>query len=235
MSEPTEPPAGEALSVPWDDIGRFARQLSHDLRNHLNAAQLQSAYVAEVTEDPELKEELKRLREMLGDMGASLQQLTDSLAPIRLTLMPYEASHFIEDLSSRVSTRFADESSAIEWTVDTGGALLKIDPQILQMAFLELFANAFQHERGSGPLRARAKVHGSEFVFTLTEPKTNFAGEMAQWGRRPFARMTRGHYGLGLPQVRSIIAAHHGRLDAKFDSSSSALVTEIALPLGRAA
>ena len=30
------------------DVVKFLRQLGHDLRNHLNAAELQSAYVAEL-------------------------------------------------------------------------------------------------------------------------------------------------------------------------------------------
>ena len=52
--------------VPWENIVRFVRQLSHDLRNDLNAAELQTAYIGELTgDDAELKEEIKRLREMI--------------------------------------------------------------------------------------------------------------------------------------------------------------------------
>ena len=47
----------------------FVRQLSHDLRNHLNAVELQTAFLNELAETPELKEELQRLREMLSEMG----------------------------------------------------------------------------------------------------------------------------------------------------------------------
>jgi hypothetical protein len=32
------------LQVAMPDVARFVRQLSHDLRNHLNAAELQSAF-----------------------------------------------------------------------------------------------------------------------------------------------------------------------------------------------
>ena len=61
------------------DVVKFLRQLGHDLRNHLNAAELQSAYLAELAEDPELKEEIKRLRAMISEMGASLERLTSVL------------------------------------------------------------------------------------------------------------------------------------------------------------
>jgi hypothetical protein len=41
-----------------------------------------------------------------------------------------------------------------------------------------------------------------------------------------------GHYSLGLLRVRRIIEAHRGALDARFDATSSSLVTSIRLPLG---
>ncbi len=213
-------------------VARFVRQLSHDLRNHLNAAELQSAYLAEVANDAEMKEEVRRLRAMLGEMGASLQRLTDSLADVRLTLMPYEAANLMEDLRAKVAMVFPEESYQVDWAIDVGQHFLEIDPQVLQPAFLELFANAFQHERGSGPLRARAEVRDGGFIFQLAEPKTAFHGSTENWGREPFARLKHGHYGLGLPRARSIVAQHGGRLSASYDSASSSLVTTIELPLG---
>src|SRR6478752_7231292 len=44
----------DSLTVPWSDTVHFVRQLSHDLRNELNAIELQSAYIGELTQDQEL-------------------------------------------------------------------------------------------------------------------------------------------------------------------------------------
>lgn len=231
MSEPSTPSSEEDLQVPMPRVATFVRQLSHDLRNHLNAAELQSAYLGEIADNAELKDEVKRLRAMLGEMGESLQRLTNSIAAINLTVMPYEAADFMEDLRAKVGTQFPEQSGEIEWKIETGNALLEIDPQILQPAFQELFENAFRHERGAGPLRVAAQVGGGEFTFTLTEPKTTFSGETEHWGRQPLARVKHGHYGLGLPRVRSIIEAHHGQLRAHFEAGASSLITTLVLPL----
>ena len=56
----------DSLTVPWSDTVRFVRQLSHDLRNDLNAIELQSAYIGELTQDQELTSEIKRLREVVS-------------------------------------------------------------------------------------------------------------------------------------------------------------------------
>src|SRR5437773_1628534 len=50
----------DALAVPWTDALRFIRQLSHDLRNHLNAIELQSAYISEFEVTAETKAEIDR-------------------------------------------------------------------------------------------------------------------------------------------------------------------------------
>jgi K+-sensing histidine kinase KdpD len=215
-------------------VAGFVRQLSHDLRNHLNAAELQSAFLNELAETPELKSELQRLRGMLSEMGASLHRVTSSVASIKLTSMPYEADAFVQDFGQKLALNFPEESRAIDWEAHAGSTLLNIDPQILQQAFLELFANAFQHDRGSARLAATAEVKGGEFVFTLREPKETFTASTENWGREPFSKVSHGHYGLGLLRVRHIIEVHGGRFEVYYDQSCSSLVTTVVLPVAEA-
>jgi len=213
------------------DVVRFVRQLGHDLRNQLNAAELQSAYIREVTEDEEMKSEVQRLRGMLGEMGNSLQKLTASLATVRLTEMPYEAVVFFEDLKQKLETLHSEQSGDVDWEVNAGDSLLEIDPQLMQAAMLELFANAFQHERAAGRISVRAEVKDGLFVVRLREPKAHFAAATDNWGREPFQKVKHGHYGLGLHRVRTIIEAHRGRLAVRYDLPSSTLVTTVELPV----
>lgn len=221
------------LQISIESVAQFIRQLSHDLRNHLNAAELQSAFINEIAADAELKDEVKRLRAMLSEMGSSLQRLTFSLGPVQLNQMGYEASCFMEDLEQKIASSFREKSEGIEWAAKVGEAMLRIDPQVLPQALVELFTNALQHDRGDGPLRAEAVVEENEFVFTLREPKAAFQGSTENWGREPFQKLKHGHYALGLYRARNIIEAHSGRYDARYDSASSSLVTTVRLPLDR--
>src|SRR6266487_344821 len=105
----------DLLSVPWIDIVRFVRQLSHDLRNHLNAAELQSAYIGELTADAELKDEIIRLRETISGLSTILQKLSAGLGQIKTEFMRYGGAEFIEDLRKKIATDFPKESAAIGW------------------------------------------------------------------------------------------------------------------------
>jgi K+-sensing histidine kinase KdpD len=222
----------DSLSVPWIDAVRFVHQLSHDLRNHLNAIELQSAYISELDGSEELKGEIKRLREMISRFSAVLQKLT-GLGEVKPNLISYRASDFVEDLRKTIGHKFPKESAEITWDIQGGNAMLNVDPQLLQQAFSEVFANAFQHDRGKGALIAAARIDGTRFVFTLGEPKARFESSTANWGREPFRKITRGHYGLGLNRVRSIMEAHGGEMHAKYDPKGSTLLTTLTLPQAR--
>jgi K+-sensing histidine kinase KdpD len=231
MSEPTRSTPKPDIQVSMPDVTKFVRQLSHDLRNHLNAAELQSAYIAELAENPELKEEVKRLRAMISEVGASLQRVTSALSAARLTLMPYGAGDFVEDLREKLAASCPEESAKIAWNVEGGDATLQIDPQSLQPALMELFVNAFRHDHAQRVISAEARIENNRFVFTIREPKQSFQSSTENWGREPFQTVGQGHYGLGLHRSRAIIEAHDGQLHARYDLPASCLITTVALPL----
>jgi K+-sensing histidine kinase KdpD len=237
MSASAEPnsTSNPDIQVPMPDVVKFVRQLGHDLRNHLNAAELQSAYIGEIAEDPELKDEIKRLRAMISEVGASLQRVTSALSAARLTLMPYGAADFVEDLRQKLAADYPDESAEIQWSVQVGDATLPIDPQSLQPALMELFANALRHDRGEGVLSVEARIEGDRFVFTIREPKRSFERSTENWGREPLRTIGQGHYGLGLHRSRAIIEKHRGQLNARYDSPASSLITTVVLPLAETA
>jgi two-component system sensor histidine kinase ResE len=225
------PASKPEIQVSMPQVVKFVRQLAHDLRNHLNAAELQSAYLAEIAENSELREEIKRLRGMISQVGTNLQQLTTALGQPRLTEMSYPAGDFIEDLQEKIAAEHAEESADLKWDVSTGDATLNIDPQLLLPALAELFGNAFRHERADGVITAKVRTENGRFTFTLSEPKRDFQHSTERWGCEPLRTLGQGHYGLGLHRTRAIVEAHGGEFSARHDEDTSSLVTTVSFPL----
>jgi len=233
MAEPSPKERSDSLSVPWVDAVRFIRQLSHDLRNHLNAIELQSAYISELEGDATLTGEVNRLREMIAGLTSSLQKVSGRLGEVKPDLISYRASDFVEDLRKKIAQEFPNKGPEISWDVQLGDAALDIDPQLLQEAIVELFANAFRHDPGEGALTAEARIDKNRFLLTLREPKIRFELSTENWGREPLRKVSHGHYGLGLNRVRTIVEAHGGEIHAQYDPKTSTLVTALILPLSR--
>ena len=233
MTNESSEQRSESLNVPWTDVVRFIRQLSHDLRNDLNAIELQSAYIAELTQDPELTSEIKRLRDVVSGLNSTLQRVSRAVGEVTANMIPYPASDLLTDMRTEIERKFSKQSDNVTWNVQLKEVLLQIDPQLLQEVFVELFANAFQHDRGKEPILASAGVDSDRFLFTLHEPKPGFDSATQNWGRAPLRNISQRHYGLGLNRVRAIVEAHGGELQARYDAEASSLVTTITLPLSR--
>jgi light-regulated signal transduction histidine kinase (bacteriophytochrome) len=217
-------------NILWPEVTKFVSQLNHDLRNHLNAVELQAALLGELVEEPEAREEIKRLREMTGELNAHLHKLSGGLAKVRPQLMSYPAADFAEDLRAKLNLEEPEQSAEIDWRASLGQEMLEIDPQLLQEAFLELFANANTHARAEGPLVFEVRPEGKTVEFSLREPKMQLDGATENWGARPLQQVRSGHYGLGLFRARSIFEAHHGQYQVQFDPAASVLQTVVSLP-----
>jgi two-component system heavy metal sensor histidine kinase CusS len=225
----------DSLNVPWTNVISFIRQLSHDLRNDLNAIELQSTYLDELGKNEQFKTEIKGLREMVSRLASTLQRLSRVVGEVSPTLIPYRATDLMEDMRATIEHDFPKESREITWDIQLGHTMLNVDPQLLQEVFTEFFANAFRHNRGKGPILARARVDNNEFLFTLQEPKAQFELSTENWGCEPLRKTGQRHYGLGLNRVRTIIEAHGGKLHAQYDPDVSALITTLTLPASREA
>src|SRR5205823_7693558 len=138
MTKAKAAPAASDGHVPWENFVKFVRQLSHDLRNQLNAAELQSALIAELTNDAELKSEIRRLRELVSQLGVTLQSLSASVAEPRPTALPYAAKDFIAGIQKKVAHEFPEKAQAVKWEVLSADGTLNIDPELTEWAAAEL-------------------------------------------------------------------------------------------------
>lgn len=223
--------SNDSLTVPWTDAVRFVQQLSHDLRNDLNAIELQSAYINELTQDQELTSEIKRLREIVTGLNSTLQLLSRAVGDVKPNVIAYPVAEFLTDMRKQIERNFSKENHQITWDVQIQDGTLNIDPQLFQEVLVELFANAFQHDRDKGAVIARATSGDGRFLLTLHEPKAIFSSDTKNWGREPLRNIRQRHYGLGLNRVRAIIEAHGGELQAHYDPKTTTLVSTVTLPM----
>ena len=230
VPSPSAPVPTSVPLVPWPRVDRFIGQLTHDVRNGLNALELQLTLLGEIATDTEVVAEVKSLRGMLLDVTRQLQAIKSASGPVSPHLLCYPAADFFEDLRERFQRLQPEAAERVSWQIAVEGASLNIDPELSLHALLEVLANAlhFGDERAAITFLAGTRT-GGDVTVTLREilPQAP-AIPLEDWGRTPLLTTRRNAYGLGLFRVRQIIEAQGGALDAAY--SDQVLTTSITLP-----
>lgn len=223
------------LTVSWPNCVRFVRQLNHDIRNHLNAIELQAALLNEIAPEGEVKDEVKRLRGTLSTVAVALQKLSTRLSEPKPNPIPYRAADLMSDLQKKFEWAQAERAPRVKWEIGATNESVDVDPQLLEEVLWELIENAFQFSPKETTFALSSEIRGSDFIITLREPKPADGLTTSDWGREPLKNPRHGHYGVGLPRVRAIIEGHGGKFSAAYDDKAQALVTTILLPASAAA
>ena len=229
QSASPDPAAG--VAVPWPQVERFVGLFTHDLRNGLNALELQLTYLGEISEDPEAKAEVKRMRGSVAEITRQLQAVRVSTGAPGPHPFAYPVADFVEDVRERFERQRADVSSRVQWEVEAGGVPVDVDPELSMAALLELLNNALFHAAKDSAIRVHAVGGKAGLTLSIHQtPATPPGSPPENWGRTPLASSRRDGYGLGAFRARRIVESQGGSLRYAYPEAGGPLVTTVTLP-----
>ena len=229
---PTSPPddaSANASSLPWPAFMRALRRLSHNLRNYVNTAELEAAFAQEITDDPEVRASLARLRRSLGKITDECEHLLTRVADPTPELIELYGDELFEAVRQE-SERRLGSAVPITWEwLDGTPVPLYVDLNLICRIIRELLDNAARYRSPADrPIQVRAGTKKTTFELEIIEPK-NGAPEMDCWGLHPFTGTEPGRYGLGMWAVRRWASAIGARIVRHYDQNQNALVTRLIL------
>jgi len=215
--------------VPWQRVVTFNRQISHDVRNGLNAVELEAAFIAELNSDPAIAEELKKLRAIVVNLTKTLHEVSTYMGTFSMNPIELEASLLLRELRERLGKLYPNAMAGVAWSENLGAESLEVDMERFSEALREILENAFQFQEKGQPIAFTCRCEGARLVLELREGKSSPVAT-EEWGT-PLFTTRRGGYGLGLFHAGRVIAAHGGELKRAYDAGASALITRVSLPL----
>ncbi len=219
--------------MPWARVEGFVGQLTHDIRNGLNAVELQLTFLGEISTDPEAVDEIKGLRNTLANVTRQLQTLRTATGAVTPYPLEYPAEDFFDDLRERFAKQRSEADTVVTWEIRLEAeTVLSVDPELTINALLELLGNALHFTRGAtDPIRVRVSGQDGQILFLVQEPQPAEPGVTpGEWGRAPLLTTRRGAYGLGLFRVRRCLEAQGGTLDVAYSVEQNILTTTVMLP-----
>jgi signal transduction histidine kinase len=234
MSDPNPIPFDQALTVPLPRVINLVRQVTHDVRNGLNAIDLQAAFVAELAGEGEVGEELGKLRKMVCHVTSDMQELSSRFGELRPVIMEYPVGELLQGVKEAVEEEFRTQAKRIIWEVKVGEEEMEMDYTLLLNVLMELTRNAIYFREGDQAIHFTAWNDRGNVVFEVRQSRAQPVTGEADWGRAPLASNRRGGYGLGLFYVRRVLDTLGGTLEPGYDAKSRELRVRLTLPLKRA-
>ncbi len=227
----------EALSA----MGTLAMGLAHEIRNPLNAANLQlhllSRDVDKLGESAPIatREGMHKRIAIVGDeiarLGRLLTEFLELARPRGIAREPVHVTRLVDDIL--VLERGAAEQRGVRIVRELADGTVALgDAEKLKQVVLNLVVNALEAMKDGGTLTARVHSKESDVVLEIEDTGPGIDAEIAVQVFDPFFTTKEGGTGLGLSIVRKIVDQHGGHVRIESERGKGACVT-VRLPAAR--
>ena len=241
MSTPeklTQEELEKKLAGQFAEFVQLVGGLAHEIKNPLSTIRLNLELLGEDLSDPQTPNE----RRAAGKVGVverectRLQRLLDDFLQFARVRAAELAPHSVNDSLHRVLDFFQPQadSSEIELIryLESDLAHVRIDPESLQAALLNLILNAQQALPDGGQLMVRSRSTPQGVAIDFVDNGIGMDTATLNRAFDPFFSTKSGGSGLGLPTTRKIIEAHGGTLSVQSEPERGTQFT-IELPAPR--
>jgi signal transduction histidine kinase len=221
------------LAERLSSLGHLAAGVAHEIRNPLNAIgmglqRLKREFLPQ--NEPKKEEYISFMELILKEIrrvNEIIEQFLTLSRPFQLNLTKSP----LQDLLKNLITLFQEEASTLGITLRTEISaelpVIKMDPERLTQALINIMKNGMQAMRPGGTLRIETKLLKDAVEVMISDSGSGIpADQMEKIFNYYYTTKEKG-VGLGLPIAHRIIEAHGGRLkiESRVDSGTKVTVT----------
>jgi signal transduction histidine kinase len=219
-------------------IGTLASGLAHEIRNPLNAMNVNLDVIREELEDPR-EDSRKKSREILTNLSREIDQLNRTLShfmkfalPGRLDKQNLDLVKLVKETIEFFAAEFEREQISIRINAPAE-CNIQVDPTSLKQLLMNLILNAAQAMKQSPVKRlgVNVAVDGKSCHLTIQDTGPGFGAVNPEKCFEAFYTTKEGGSGFGLPIARQVAYAHDGKLWAENAGAEGGAVLHLTLPI----
>jgi PAS domain S-box-containing protein len=187
----------EAMTRAFEAMGAGAAFLGHEIKNPLTSVNLALRAVAR-----HLGEDEKLVLDQLSTRIENLEQLVRRtfacVRPMEPTLEACDFEPLVAAALESARPALDEKDSIVQWVGSPEGTRVRVDPQLVRAALVELLQNAAQSLTSGGHLELEARVEGPFVLLRLEDDGCGIPAHLRERLFRPFVSGRPDGAGLGL-------------------------------------
>ncbi len=216
MTEPID-----ELRKQYNELASLAGSLAHEIKNPLSTIRMNMELLNEDVQEidtPESRRALQKIETVNRQCERLETMLNDFLRFTRLSsleLKPGSLNAQVSHVLDFFETQAKKQKVEIIRHLDSGLPGIKLDPQTLQAALINLVKNALEAMPEGGQLLARTRITRTGVALDLIDTGCGMAANTLINMFKDFYTNKDHGTGLGLPTAKKIIEAHGGRINVQ--------------------
>lgn len=218
-------------------LGHLAAGVAHEIRNPLNAISMASQRLKRefVPADAEKNREFQSLAGVIRDEIRRLNGIIEEFLTFsksrRLELHEYPVTDVLQKIVNLIREETSTKGITLETRFSDHHAVIPMDVDKLQQAFLNFIKNAMESISGGGSIVISVEPSGKDrIIVKISDTGCGMTSEEVERIFNPEYTTKEKGLGLGLPLAHEIVRGHGGDIRV-FSSAGSGTTLEISLPL----
>lgn len=209
----------EELRKQHNKLASLAGELAHEIKNPLSIIRMNVELLKEDLEEvdtPEARRADQRISSVINQCTRLENMLNDFLRFTRLTHLELKAGSLNQQIAQVldfVEPQAHKQNVEIVRHFDNELPSIKLDPQTLEAALLNLVKNALEAMPDGGTLLARTRIIRTGVALDLIDTGCGMSANTLLNLFNDFYTNKEGGTGLGLPTAKKIIEAHGARIN----------------------
>lgn len=212
-------------------LGEAAGVMAHEVRNPVGAI-MNALALLEHEGHPSPKE--GALLAIISEETARLEHIVTQLLDLGRPLLPRPCAYALEELTRRairVLTRRGEAGSRALMLPATEDTLAWLDPDLVELAFVNVLRNAMQSTPREAPIRVWVEATDGAVKWVVEDEGQGIPEEVRRRLGQPFVTTRATGTGMGLAVVRRIMDASGGRLVVgRADHGGAQVILELPRP-----
>ena len=211
----------DELRKQYNELAGLAGSLAHEIKNPLSTIRMNMELLQEDFEEissPDARRALQRIEIVNRQCERLETMLNDFLRFTRLSSLELKAGSLNAQISHVLDffeTQAKKQKVQIIRHLDNDLPGIKLDPQTLQAALINLVKNAFEAMPDGGQLLARTRITRTGVALDLIDTGCGMKAKTLINMFKDFYTSKEFGTGLGLPTAKKIIEAHGARMNVQ--------------------